>query len=78
MPHPAARPTAPMAAEMSPILPPGTAAAMPAWSASRVAEMSRASGSAGGPIVNEVAASATQPSRVAPASTLTRSPSFSR
>ena len=68
----------PMAAEMSPSLPPGRAAAIPAASAASVAPISSASAAAGGPIVNEIAASPTQPSRVAPASTLSRSPSCSR
>jgi hypothetical protein len=78
MPYPPARPTDPTAAEMSPIRAPGTAAAMPARSASAAVSISRASASAGGPIVNEIAASATQPSSVAPASTLSRSPGSSR
>ncbi len=81
MPYPPARPTAPMAAEMSPIFPPGTAAAMPARSAASVTAISFASPAAppsGGPTVNDIAASATQPSSVAPASTLSRSPGWSR
>ena len=81
MPYPPARPTAPMAAAMSPIFPPGTAAAMPARSAASVVAISCASlpvPSAGDPMVNDMAASATQPSSVAPASTLSRSPGWSR
>jgi hypothetical protein len=55
----------------------GTAAAMPARSASLVTSISRASGGRGAPMVNETAASAVQPSSTAPQSTLSRSPSAS-
>ena len=63
---------------MSPIRAPGTAAAMPARRAASVAAISLASAGRGGPMVNEIAASAAQPSSTAPQSTLSRSPSASR
>ena len=63
---------------MSPIRAPGTAAAMPALSAALVVPIRRASAGPGGPIVKEIAASAVHPSRTAPLSTLSRSPSASR
>src|SRR6185437_6360041 len=50
-----------MAAEMSPSLPPGRAAAMPAARAASVAAISSASPLAGAPMLNEIAASPTQP-----------------
>ena len=62
---------------MSPIRAPGTAAAMPARSASLVTSISRLSAGRGVPMVKETAASAVQPSSTAPQSTLSRSPSAS-
>ena len=50
MPYPPDRPTCPIAAEMSPSLPPGRAAAIPAASAVSVALISSASAVEGGPI----------------------------
>ena len=78
VPYPPDRPTWPIAAEMSPSLAPGRAAPIPAARAASVVAISSASPSAGVPTENEMAASPTQPSRVAPASTLSRSPSRSR
>src|SRR5919199_1464547 len=62
---------------MSPIRLPTTAAAIPAASARSVVATSSRSRGRGVPTGKVVAASPTQPSRVAPASTLSRSPSSS-
>jgi len=78
MPYPPALPICPIAAEMSPSLPPGRAAAIPATRAASVVAISSASPADGVPTEKETAASPTQPSSVAPASTLSRSPSRSR
>ena len=75
---PAPRPTAAIAADMSPTRLPATAALMPAARASYAVLIRRASASRGAPTVNETAASPVQPASVAPASMLTRSPSASR
>ena len=75
--------SAAIAAEMSPILLPGCAAAMPAASASWVASMSfwsatPRSPARGFPTTNDTALSETQPSTEAAKSRLSRSPSWRR
>jgi hypothetical protein len=75
MPQPPARPTALIAAEMSPTRLPTTAAAIPAASARSAVSTNRKSSGRAVPTGKVMAASPTQPSRVAPASTLSRSPS---
>lgn len=77
-PYPAARPTVPTAWAMSPILLPGTAAAIPAASAASAVSISRRSAGRARPTVKLTAASPTQPPSFAPQSMLTRSPSRSR
>jgi hypothetical protein len=67
--------TSSTAAEMSSMWLPGTAAAMPAIIASRVASISRCTGPGGTPTKNVRAASPCQPSTIAPASTDTICPS---
>lgn len=66
-----------MAWAMSPIRLPATAAAIPAARASFAVAMSRVSSGRASPTVKLIAESPAQPSRRAPASTLTRSPSRS-
>ena len=67
----------PIAAEMSPIRPPGRAAAMPAASARSVVSMSLVASGVCVPIWNVSAESATQPCSCAAKSMLSTSPSGS-
>ena len=62
---------------MSPMRPPGRAAAIPARSARSVTSMSRADSGSGVPTWNDTAESATHPSTSAAKSMLSRSPSAS-
>ena len=67
----------PMAWLMSPMRLPATACSIPAYSARSVTAMSSSSSGRGVPTTKDTAASPTQPSRIAPKSMLTRSPSCS-
>ncbi len=78
MPYPAVRHTRPTAWAMSPMRLPTTAAAMPASRASSAVAISRRSSGRARPTVKLTAESPTQPSRIAPQSRLTRSPSRRR